>query len=100
MWDSDGNELVSIVAHTEESKFIYGLAVLSTGELVTCGEDGNVKIWNTTGTLIQSIPHPGPVRCVKILPGDDIITGCADRVARVFTQSEQVSKVRRTNSCD
>lgn len=87
VWDRDGNNLQSIAAHvTSEVKFVYGLTCLPSGELVTCGEDGTVRIFSTTGELKQTIQHPAPVRSVKCLPNGDILTACSDRFARIFTK--------------
>lgn len=81
----------STSANTDHPKFIYGLAYNKlTDELATCGEDGTVKIFAAaSGKLVQSIQHPSVVRCVKVFANGDIISGCADRVARVFTRDTQ-----------
>jgi hypothetical protein len=59
--------------------------------LVTCGEDGIVRLFNLQGDCVQSIAHPGPVRSVKALgdnvPLGDFLTACADKSVRVFTRS-------------
>jgi hypothetical protein len=46
-----------------------------------------VRVWSADGqTLVDTLQHPAPVRAVKILPNGDIITACADKVARIFTR--------------
>lgn len=79
----------SASTNTDHPKFIYGLAYNQlAAEIITCGEDGTVKVFDiNSGKLVQSIQHPSVVRCVKVLSSGDIISGCADKVARVFTRA-------------
>ena len=89
VWTRDGDELQVIDAHTdsgEQAPHVYGLALNPlTDELVSCGEMG-VRVWRGT-QCVQSLPHPGTVRAVKVLPSGDIVTACADRIARIWTRS-------------
>ena len=89
VWTRDGDELHAIDAHTdsgEQAAHVYGLALNPlTDELASCGETG-VKVWRGT-QCVQTLPHPGTVRAVKILPNGDLITACADRIARIWTRS-------------
>ena len=89
VWTRDGDELQVIEAHTdsgEQAPHVYGLALNPlTDELISCGEMG-VRVWRG-GQCVQSLPHPGTVRAVKALANGDIVTACADRIARVWTRS-------------
>ncbi|KAL2818422.1 PUL domain-containing protein [Aspergillus cavernicola] len=70
--------------------FIYSLAVLPTGELVSSGEDRTVRVWNGT-YCVQTITHPAiSVWSVAVCQENgDIVTGASDRVTRVFTRSPE-----------
>lgn len=73
--------------HGHES-FIYSLAVLPSGELVSSGEDRTVRVWNGT-QCVQTITHPaisvwGVAACKE---NGDIVTGASDRITRVFSRS-------------
>lgn len=70
--------------------FIYSLAVLPSGELVSSGEDRTVRVWDGM-QCIQTITHPaisvwGVAVCQE---NGDIATGASDRIARVFTRSPE-----------
>ena len=73
--------------HGHES-FIYSLAVLPSGELVSSGEDRTVRVWNGT-QCVQTITHPAisvwSVAACK--ENGDIVTGASDRITRVFSRS-------------
>ena len=65
------------------------MSLLSTGELVSCGEDATVKVWKD-GILIQTIVHPcvSVWTCVGMVNGD-FCTGGSDAIVRVFTRSTE-----------
>lgn len=42
IWSLDGDCLQELYGHTS---FVYSIATLSTGELVSSGEDRTVRIW-------------------------------------------------------
>lgn len=70
--------------------FIYSLAVLPTGELVTSSEDRTVRIWRD-GQCAQTITHPAisvwsVAACHET---GDIVTGASDRVARIFSRDPE-----------
>lgn len=99
VWNEQCQLLQTIEAHSSsEVKFIYGLCFLAGADdnldrsrLVTCGEDGFVRVFNLAGDNIQEIPHPGPVRSVKPLGDEaegDFMSACADKSVRVFTRCE------------
>ena len=98
VWNEGGQLLQTIEAHTSsEVKFIYGLCFIPGAEnnldesrMVSCGEDGFVRVFNLAGDCLQAIPHPGPVRSVKALGGEaecDFMSACADKSVRIFTRS-------------
>ena len=70
--------------------FIYSLAVLPSGELVSSGEDRTVRVWNGT-QCVQTITHPAisvwSVAACK--DNGDIVTGASDRITRVFSRSPE-----------
>ena len=70
--------------------FIYSLAALPSGELVSSGEDRTVRVWNDT-QCVQTITHPAiSVWSVAVCEENgDIATGASDRVTRVFTRSSE-----------
>ncbi|KIW04684.1 uncharacterized protein PV09_04419 [Verruconis gallopava] len=70
--------------------FIYSLAVLPTGEIVSAGEDRTVRIWSN-GQCIQVITHPAiSVWDVAVCKENgDIVTGASDKVVRVFSRSTE-----------
>lgn len=75
--------------HGHES-FIYSLAVLPSGELVSAGEDRTARVWNGT-QCVQTITHPAisvwSVAACK--ENGDIVTGASDRTTRVFSRSPE-----------
>ncbi|RUO95507.1 hypothetical protein BC936DRAFT_143876 [Jimgerdemannia flammicorona] len=71
------------------TSFIYCVAVLPSGEYVSSGEDGSIRIWRA-GQLVQTILQPCiSVWTVTTLPNGDIACGGSDGVVRVFTRSEE-----------
>ena len=88
VWTLEGEEVARVPAHVgSEVKFVYGLTVVrDTDELVTCGEDMQVKVWSRGGQLMQVLKHPGPVRAVKAMDNGDLVTACTDRVVRLWTR--------------
>ncbi|OBW68479.1 MAG: Uncharacterized protein AUREO_014550 [Aureobasidium pullulans] len=84
LWTLDGVEVAQLHGHTS---FIYALAVLSNGDLVSSGEDRTVRVWKGT-ECIQTITHPAiSVWAVAVCPEtDDIITGASDKMIRIFSR--------------
>jgi phospholipase A-2-activating protein len=75
--------------HGHES-FVYSLAALPSGELVSSGEDRTVRVWNGI-QCVQTITHPAisvwsVAACSET---GDIITGASDRIARIFSRSPE-----------
>ncbi|KAK4532543.1 hypothetical protein CCYA_CCYA12G3400 [Cyanidiococcus yangmingshanensis] len=69
------------------SSFIYSLAV-HEHHLISAGEDRTLRILDLReGCVVETIPHPNTVWSVATIPGTDgdLLTGCADSCARVWT---------------
>lgn len=84
LWKLNGQQVEELHGH---ESFIYSLAGLPTGELVSSGEDRTVRVWRGA-ECIQTITHPAiSVWTVTVNPETgDIATGASDSVARVFTR--------------
>lgn len=82
-----GELVASLFGH---ESFVYSLAALPSGELVSSGEDRTVRVWNGT-QCIQTITHPAiSVWSVAVCnETGDIVTGASDRIARVFSRSPE-----------
>lgn len=87
LWKIGGQQVGELHGH---ESFIYSLIHLSTGELVSSGEDRTVRIWRAS-ECVQTITHPAiSVWGVAACPENgDIVTGASDKVARVFTRSAE-----------
>ncbi|KAI8099820.1 phospholipase A-2-activating protein [Halteromyces radiatus] len=86
IWSLNGECLQELYGHTS---FVYSLATLTTGELVSSGEDRTVRIWKD-GDCIQTIQQPCiSVWCVATLPNNDIVVGGSDAVVRLYTRSNE-----------
>ena len=86
IWTLNGRELKQLIGH---ESFIYSLAVLPSGDLVSSGEDRTVRIWDGPACL-QVITLPAiSVWSVAACPNGDIITGSSDKIARIFTKDEK-----------
>ncbi|KAM9939276.1 hypothetical protein OXX80_001259 [Metschnikowia pulcherrima] len=86
IWDTEsGKELQTLHGH---DSFIYDLALLSNGDLVSTAEDRSVRIWRN-GSVRQAITLPCiSVWCVAVLPNDDIAVGGSDKQIYVFTADQ------------
>lgn len=82
----DGKQIAEMHGH---ESFIYSLAALPSGELVSSGEDRTVRVWKGL-ECVQTITHPAiSVWSVAVCPENgDIVSGASDNVVRVFTRSE------------
>ncbi|CAH0018229.1 unnamed protein product [Clonostachys rhizophaga] len=85
LWKLDGQAVAELHGH---ESFVYSLAALPSGELVSAGEDRTVRVWRGS-ECIQTITHPAiSVWTVAVnQETGDIVTGASDAVARVFTRS-------------
>lgn len=86
-WKLNGQLLAELSGH---ESFVYALAALPSGEIVSSGEDRTVRVWKGS-ECVQTITHPAiSVWCVAASPeSGDIVSGASDGVARVFTRSEE-----------
>lgn len=87
LWTLEGKEVAQLHGH---ENFVYSLASLPTGELVSSGEDRTVRVWRAS-ECIQTITHPAiSVWAVAACPeSGDIATGASDKLVRVFSRSEE-----------
>eukprot|EP01025_Chloroclados_australasicus_P028368 TRINITY_DN2813_c1_g1_i1.p1 TRINITY_DN2813_c1_g1~~TRINITY_DN2813_c1_g1_i1.p1 ORF type:complete len:801 (-),score=103.55 TRINITY_DN2813_c1_g1_i1:283-2685(-) len=86
LWTLDGSTITEFVGH---KMLLYAVAVSKQGVIATGSEDNSVKLWRQNGDCIQTIEHPGCVWTLKFLSSsEDLVTGCADAVARVWTTED------------
>ena len=86
IWTIKGELLSELVGH---EAFIYSLAILPSGELISSGEDRTVRVWSGTD-CVQVITLPAiSVWTVAACPNGDFIVGSSDKVARIFTKDEK-----------
>ena len=83
LWTLKGELIASLVGH---ESFVYSLAVLPSGQLVSSGEDRSVRIWEGQN-CVQVITVPAiSVWSVSVSSNGDIIVGSSDKIARIFTR--------------
>lgn len=87
LWKLNGQQVSELHGH---ESFVYSLASLPSGELVSSGEDRTVRIWKGS-ECIQTITHPAiSVWTVAVnAETGDIITGASDGIARIFTRRSE-----------
>ena len=85
LWQRRGRQVGELRGH---DSFIYSLATLPNGEIVSAGEDRTVRIWSGS-SCIQTITHPAiSVWAVAVCKeSGDFVSGASDRIARIFTRS-------------
>ncbi|KAF7331338.1 Phospholipase A-2-activating protein [Mycena kentingensis (nom. inval.)] len=78
--------IYSLLGHTS---FIYQLAVLPSGDLVSSSEDRSVRVWKD-GECAQVLVHPAiSVWAVATLPNGDIVSGASDKNIRIFSSTPE-----------
>ncbi|KAL6857373.1 WD40-repeat-containing domain protein [Trichoderma novae-zelandiae] len=84
LWKLNGQQVSELHGH---ESFVYSLASLPSGELVSSGEDRTVRVWKGS-ECIQTITHPAISVWTVAANAEtgDIITGASDGVARIFTR--------------
>ncbi|EUC48291.1 hypothetical protein COCMIDRAFT_2741 [Bipolaris oryzae ATCC 44560] len=86
LWTITGKQVAELHGH---ENFIYSLAVLPNGGIVSAGEDRTVRVWENN-QCIQTITHPAiSVWSVAVCKENgDIVTAASDKLARVFTRDQ------------
>ena len=86
LWTLQGKQVAELHGH---ENFIYSLAVLPNGGLVSAGEDRTVRVWQNN-ECVQTITHPAiSVWTVAVCPENgDIVSGASDKLVRVFTRDQ------------
>jgi phospholipase A-2-activating protein len=87
LWTLDGNPMGELDGHIA---YIYSLAVLPNGDIVSSSEDRTVRIWRD-GKSIQTITHPAisiwtVAACTET---GDIVSGASDNIIRVFSRDPE-----------
>lgn len=87
LWTLQGKQVAELHGH---ENFIYSLAVLPNGGLVSSGEDRTVRIWENN-QCVQTITHPAiSVWTVAVCAENgDIATGASDKLLRIFTRDAE-----------
>ena len=87
LWQLNGRQVGELRGH---DSFIYSLASLPDGDIVSSGEDRTVRIWRGN-SCIQTITHPAiSVWSVAVCSENgDIMSGASDRVVRIFSRSSE-----------
>ena len=85
LWRMSGEQVGELHGH---ENFIYSLASLPDGGLVSSGEDRTVRIWHAY-ECVQTITHPAiSVWSIAVCSASgDIVSGASDRLVRVFSTS-------------
>lgn len=86
VWDLRSGSIVqTLEGHLS---FIYDIAILSNGDIVSTAEDRSIRVWRN-GAVLQAITLPCiSVWCVAVLPNDDIAVGGSDKNVYVFTRED------------
>lgn len=62
--------------------------------------DHTLKVWDLQELkMVDTIEHPGTVWCVKFIDDETFVTGCADKVIRIFHKNNLVSSHNLHNFC-
>lgn len=87
LWTLEGIEIAQLHGH---ENFIYSLAALPNGELVSSSEDRTVRVWRGT-ECVQTITHPAiSIWSVAVnTETGDIVTGASDKIVRIFSRSAE-----------
>ncbi|KAK1758573.1 ubiquitin homeostasis protein lub1 [Echria macrotheca] len=87
LWKLDGQQVGRLDGH---DSFIYSLASLPTGEIVSAGEDRTMRIWRGR-ECVQVITHPAiSVWSVAVCSSNgDIVSGASDNIVRVFSRNHE-----------
>lgn len=87
LWRLNGTLVAELRGH---ESFVYSLATLPSGEIVSSAEDRTVRVWKGE-ECVQTITHPAISVWAVAACADtgDIVSGASDGVARVFSRSPE-----------
>ncbi|ORY55694.1 ubiquitin homeostasis protein lub1 [Pseudomassariella vexata] len=86
LWKLTGQQVAELRGH---ESFVYRLAALPSGELVSAAEDRTVRVWRGT-ECVQTITHPAiSVWTVVACPNGDIASGTSDGIVRIFSRAAE-----------
>lgn len=86
LWTATGEPVATLAGHTA---LVYSAAATAGGLIASASEDNTARLWRADGTCLQVLEHPACVWDVAFLPNSDLVTGCADFAARVWTSSAE-----------
>jgi WD40 repeat protein len=84
---ASGVQLHNITAHLG---YVYSVAWSHNGQYIaTAGQDNKIKLWDSTGTLLQTFNgHTADVFDVKFTPNDDyLISGSQDNSIKIWNRA-------------
>ena len=87
LWRANGETVRAFVGH---AALVYAVAAVGDRLVVTGSEDDAMKLWTASdGACVKTIAHPGCVWSVAAIePLGDVVSCCADGVARVWTADD------------
>ena len=87
LWTLEGQQVAELQGHTA---YIYSLAILPNGDIVSSSEDRTVRVWRD-GQCIQTITHPAiSIWTVAACPETgDIVSGSSDNIIRIFSRDPE-----------
>ncbi|KAI3391882.1 hypothetical protein diail_6650 [Diaporthe ilicicola] len=99
LWKLNGQSVGELHGH---ESFVYSLAALPSGELVSAGEDRTIRVWRGL-ECVQTITVPA-ISVWSVAASQqtgDIVSGSSDGVVRVFTRNgENVADAETLASFD
>ena len=73
LWDVDtAAEVSTLAAHQYQ---VNAVGVMPTGEIVTGGLDGLLKVWKAGVETVSAKEHEGPILCMAVLQNGTLLTG-------------------------
>lgn len=87
LWTLDGQAIGEMHGH---EAYIYSMAILPNGDIVSSSEDRTVRVWRH-GECIQTITHPAiSLWAVAACPETgDIVSGASDNIIRIFSRDPE-----------
>ncbi len=87
LWTLDGTSVGELHGH---EAYIYSLAILPNGDIVSSSEDRTVRIWRD-GHCIQTITHPAISlwTVAACSTTGDIVSGASDNIIRIFSRDPE-----------